>query len=162
VNVMECRENAELLVRYAAGELDGEGRAGLERHLETCAGCREASRRQRAVWNLLDAWAAPAVSADFEANLALRIGRETGWWRRLIEATRPPMIRRGAPIAALAGLAIMVAVFLDRSERVRPAETPAALAEPIRADQQESVVEDMQMLEEFNGLAHPDQADSSM
>jgi anti-sigma factor RsiW len=159
---MECRENAELLVKYAAGELDGESLARFERHLETCAGCREAAAKQRAVWNSLDAWAAPAVSADFEAKLALRIGRETGWWERLLEAMRPAMIRRGVPIAALAGLAITAAVFLDRSASVRPAETPGALVEPIRADQQESVVEDMQMLEEFNGLTHPDPADSSM
>jgi anti-sigma factor RsiW len=37
----ECREWRELLGAYALGHLEGDGRAGLEAHLEGCAGCRE-------------------------------------------------------------------------------------------------------------------------
>jgi hypothetical protein len=37
----ECREWRELLGVYALGHLKGDERAGLEAHLEGCAGCRE-------------------------------------------------------------------------------------------------------------------------
>lgn len=37
----ECREWRELLGAYALGHLEGDERAGLEAHLEGCAGCRE-------------------------------------------------------------------------------------------------------------------------
>ena len=37
----DCREWRELLGAYALGHLDGDERAGLEAHLEGCAGCRE-------------------------------------------------------------------------------------------------------------------------
>jgi anti-sigma factor RsiW len=37
----ECREWRELLGAYALGHLAGDERAGLEAHLEGCAGCRE-------------------------------------------------------------------------------------------------------------------------
>lgn len=36
----ECREWRELLGAYALGHLEGDERAGLEAHLEGCAGCR--------------------------------------------------------------------------------------------------------------------------
>jgi hypothetical protein len=36
-----CREWRELLGAYALGHLEGDERAGLEAHLEGCAGCRE-------------------------------------------------------------------------------------------------------------------------
>ncbi len=159
---MECREYAELLPGYAAGEFDPEARARFERHAEACARCRKALERQRAVWNSLDAWEPPAISPDFDARLAQRIESEATWWERLLRAMRPALIRRGLPIAAAAGLAIMAAVFLDHSGRVKSPEAPGVQVETIRADQQESVVEDMQLLREFNGLAHPDSADSSM
>ncbi|HET8954564.1 MAG TPA: anti-sigma factor [Solirubrobacterales bacterium] len=37
----DCREWRELLGAYALGQLEGDERAGLEAHLEGCAGCRE-------------------------------------------------------------------------------------------------------------------------
>src|SRR5690349_4243117 len=37
----ECREWRELLGAYSLGHLKGDERAGLEAHLEGCAGCRE-------------------------------------------------------------------------------------------------------------------------
>jgi len=37
----ECREWRELLGAYALGHLEGDERAGLEAHLDGCAGCRE-------------------------------------------------------------------------------------------------------------------------
>ena len=159
---MECREYAGLLLQFSAGELDAEGRARFERHLEACAACRAAAERQQAVWSTLDGWEAPAISPDFDSRLASRLERDKSWWARMVESWRPALVRRGLPIAAAAGLAITAAVFLDRSAHVRPPVAPATQIEPIRSDQQDSVVEDMQMLQEFNGLAHPDAADSSM
>jgi len=73
---MECRENTELLPRYAAGELDAESRVRFERHTEACAPCRGAAERQRTLWEALDVWEAPAVSPDFDQRLALRIERD--------------------------------------------------------------------------------------
>ena len=62
---MECGENADLLLEFAAGRLDAEAQARLDRHLEVCPACRELAGGQRAVWAALDAWEAAAGLAGF-------------------------------------------------------------------------------------------------
>ncbi len=158
---MECREIVELLPEYTAGELDPESLARFERHTNACAACRKAAEQQQALWNSLGAWDLPPISPDFDQKLAVRMGSQRTWRERFLTAISPALVRRALPIAAAAGLAVTAAVFLDHSARRTP-QQPGAQLETVRADQQESVLEDMEMLREFNGLAHPDTADSSM
>src|ERR1035438_3982547 len=81
---MECGENADLLLEFAAGRLDEEARMRLERHTEVCPACREFASGQRAVWEALDAWESAPVSPDFDRRLYGRIEREVSWWDRIL------------------------------------------------------------------------------
>ena len=160
---MECGENADLLLKFAAGRLDAEARARIERHMEVCPACREFAGGQRAVWEALDAWESAPVSPDFDRHLYRRIEREVSWWDRVLRPFRPALIRRGLPIAAAAGLALMAGIVVDRSIVVRPAPEKSSIqVESLRPDQVESAVEDMEMLQEINGLVRPDSAESTM
>jgi len=160
---IECEENAELLPAYAAGRLDEESRAKLERHLETCPACRESGGGQRAVWDALGAWEAPPVSAGFDRRLYARIAREVPWWERALRPFRPALIRQGLPIAAAACLLAMAGMAVHRSAHVRPApRNAAAQLEPLRPEQAESALEDMELLHEFNGLVRADSTGPAM
>jgi anti-sigma factor RsiW len=160
---MDCGENADLVLEFVAGRLDAEAAARLERHLEVCPACREFAGGQRAVWEALDAWEAAPVSPDFDRRLYRRIEREISWWDRILGPFRPALVRRGLPIAAAAGLALMAAIIVVDRSAVRPAPRKASIqVESLRPDQAESALEDMQMLQEINGLVRPDSAASSM
>ena len=64
---MNCpmEKSAELLA-FSTHKLAAPEAAPIEQHLETCAACRELVNNQRAVWQALDAWEAPPVTADFD------------------------------------------------------------------------------------------------
>jgi len=80
--------NPEMLVAYAAGELDAATAEAFERHMAECAGCRSVAGEQTALWKALDAWEAPPVSLDFDRRLYRRIDEEAGvsWRQRFSRA----------------------------------------------------------------------------
>jgi anti-sigma factor RsiW len=161
---MICGENADSLMEFVAGRLDAEATARVGLHLETCAACRELAAGQRAVWETLDSWKAAPVSPDFDRRLYARIEREVSWWDRVLSPFRPAMLRWGLPLAATAGLVVMAGVILvDRSGGVRSAPQKASIQlETLRPDQAEGALEDMEMLQEINGVVRPDPAASTM
>jgi anti-sigma factor RsiW len=152
-----CGSDTELLLEYAAGGLDAAGGKAVERHIEECVACRELVAAQRAAWAALDGWEAPPVSADFDQRLYARIAREKSWWNGIWRPFSPGLIRRCLPVAAAAGLALVAVLVLNRPASVPPA-TPAAVrqVEPLRPDQVETAVQDMEILREFDGLVQPD------
>lgn len=102
---------ADELARYALGELAGEERAALERHLEGCAACRrelEALRGDLAVLALSAAGAAPPARA--RARLMEAVAREP----RRAPARRP--FWAWVPLATTTLLAV-VCVFLWTEDR---------------------------------------------
>jgi anti-sigma factor RsiW len=160
---MDCGENEEALMAYAAGGLDQAGRANLERHLAECATCRELVGGQRAVWNALGAWDAPPVSADFDRRLYDRIEREVSWWDRALRPFRPALARQWLPIMAAACLLLAAGVVVHRSADVGPAPQKAsAQLESLRPEQVEGALEDMELLQEFDGLVRPDSTGPAM
>jgi len=161
---MICGEYAETLMEFVAGRLDAEAKARVERHLESCSACRELADGQQAVWENLDAWEAPPVSADFDRRLYARIERDVSWWDRALRPFRPSMLRWGLPLAAAAGLVVMAGVILvDRSAGVRSAPQKASIQlETLRPDQAEGALEDLEMLQAINGVVRPDPAASKM
>ena len=164
MNRMDCGENADLLLEFVAGRLDAEDGSCFERHLEVCASCREAVGGRQAVWEALDAWETPPVSPDFDRRLYARIEREVSWWDRVLRPFRPALMRVGLPVAAAAGLALAAGmIVVDRSTVVTPAPQKASVQlESLRPDQAESALEDMEMLQEINGVVRPDPAASAM
>jgi anti-sigma factor RsiW len=158
-----CRGETELLLEYAAGGLDVAGRKAVARHIEECGPCREFVLGQRAVVAALDGWEAPPVSADFDRRLYARIACQSSWRDRFARFFGPTVVRRGLPVAAAAGLVLVAVLIVNRPASV-PTAPPAAAqrVEPLRPDQMETAVQDMEMLREFSGLVQPDPADSKL
>jgi len=160
---MECGENVDALLEFAAGRLDNEAGARLEAHLETCAACREYVGGLRAVWQSLDAWEAPPVSADFDRRLNARIAQEVSWWDRLLMPFRPALVRRGLPIAAAAVVVVMAGIAVDRSTAVKAVPEKASIQlESLRPDQAERAIQDLELIDEINGPVAPDSGASAM
>ena len=71
IEQLSCQELVELVTDYLEGALPDEERAGLERHLETCDGCRDYVEQMRATVSLTgEARPAPLTPEVEEALLA--------------------------------------------------------------------------------------------
>ncbi len=162
-----CGWNDEALVSYAAGRLDLQDRASVEEHLGVCAACREAASAQAEVWTALESWEAPAVSADFDRRLYARMAAESTWQQRVRRLFRPVLVRRALPLAAAACLTLVAVIAVKHPATQHPA-TPAVTAvtapreEPLRPEQLESALQDMESLQEFNGMIRPDAGQAEM
>src|SRR5678815_527052 len=96
-------QGAELLTGYLAKTLDAAGMAEVDRHIQDCAECRGLV----SVWEKLDEFAAPEVTAGFDARLYARIAAEDAhqpWWRRLLWRPAVPLVAAGA----LLGLGLLM------------------------------------------------------
>jgi hypothetical protein len=102
---------------------------------------------KRSVGPALDLWEAPPVSAGFDRRLYRRIDRDVPWWHFLV---RP---NRFLPVAAAAGLLIAAGIWVAQPG-VTPAPRSAVIELP--ADQAESALREMEMIEEFNRLVRSD------
>jgi anti-sigma factor RsiW len=140
--------NPEVLVGFAAGELDPETARALEQHLTGCAACRSMAAHQTAVWKALDAWEAPAVSPDFDRRLYRRIDEAArfSWWERLTRAFRRMPLRQAVPLTASAGLLLMAGLLLHHPGPIAPA---APRGEVVRANQVERTLDDLDLLRQF-------------
>jgi anti-sigma-K factor RskA len=148
---MECPKNgdgAELIVAYAAGTLDSGDQAAFERHVESCASCRQMAAAQQAVWSALDELSPLPVSSNFDAKLYQRIAQEQqsafwqrGRWQRWFQAEwswRPAM-----PVAA--ACVVLIVAFLVKNSG--PAISPQDQAQPkLQIEQVERALDDMDML----------------
>jgi anti-sigma factor RsiW len=80
----EClnADSAEVLFAYVDGTLEPEQAAALERHTVGCEACRTMVEGQRAVWSVLDQWAAPEISPGFNRKLhaTVEAGPGRGAW----------------------------------------------------------------------------------
>jgi anti-sigma factor RsiW len=147
----ETGQGPEMLLAYSSGELDTETVAAFEEHIRTCAACSEDTAAQQAVWYALDAWEAPAVTADFDRRLYARIEGKVSWWDRFL---RPLLVRRGLPVAA--ALLVIVAAVLVEHPALRPAPPvpESAAVETVAPDQAEHTLQDMETMRELSRLMH--------
>jgi len=158
----EDRENAELLLAHASRKLDAERAAVLEQHIAHCPACREYAAAQFAVWDALDSWGAPEVSADFDRRLYQRIEQEVSWWELMIRPFRP-FVARIVPVAAAACMLIAAGVWLQRPEGTAVAPSgESAQVESLPADQAASALQEMQIMQEFSSVVRADSADPRM
>jgi hypothetical protein len=149
---MNCpieNHNPEMLVAYAAGELDPETARELEQHLAGCAGCGPVAADQAAVWKALDAWQAPAVSPDFDRRLyrSIEAGVRLSWWDRLMHPFGAMPLRQALPLTASAGLLLMAGLLLQHPGGFAPV---APRGESVRANQVESTLDDLDLLRQFS------------
>ena len=153
---MEYRKS-ETLVAYAAGELDRETAAAMERHLEACVACRSLAAEQAALWKTLDIWQAPPVSSDFDRRLERRISDQVRlhWWERLARPFRPMPLRQAVPLFATACLLVIAGFLIHQPDRLAPVHPGG---EVVRADQVERTLDDLELLRQLgtaNQGEHP-------
>jgi anti-sigma factor RsiW len=152
---MECpleqQQKTELLLAYCAGRLDPSAVPVLERHLENCTACKAYVDAQKKVWEALDSWPATQVSPDFDQRLYRRIQAEDGggWRARWLGswlASAPSPVLSLATACAI----VLVAFLLQPPGNLTP---PVEItAENVDIEQVESVLEDMEMLQQLNLL----------
>jgi len=155
---IEDDEGDELILAYGANTLTPQQRIDLERHLGTCASCRERAEAQRAVWTALDAWSPTMVSPDFDERLFRRIANEqpSAWWRQLSPVNWP--WRSTLPVGV--ACAALIAAFLLKNPALR-LETPAQPQPKLQIEQVEHALDDMEMLKQLSIESAPDKANPS-
>jgi len=121
---MTCPRREEV-ERLAVGDLTPAEAAGLNRHLEGCAACREHKEGLRLSWELLDAAPRIAAPADFTERVLARARAEAG--------TRGRIVRLAPWLGAAAAAALVVAIALTRHH-------------PQTADPDREVVENLGLL----------------
>lgn len=157
VNPMRCpietQESAELLLDYCARKLPAEQTALLERHMASCAACREFRDGQALVWEALDSWQATPVSPDFDRRLYARIAEEdkSSWWRRAASTLAPFFARPLIPVTAAACLVVVGGLMLRSPEMAPVAGNEAALTQEV--EQVERTLEDLEMLRTLDLVA---------
>jgi anti-sigma factor RsiW len=152
---MEClkqaKSGAQILLDYCSGALEPAAAAEVERHTETCDGCRQMIEAQREVWETLGQWTAPAVSQNFNARLYARIAQqnETPRWRQWIgRVTRPAVPYALWKPAALATACAVLAVGFLVHVPPRPAvqTSPQMSADRVDIEQVANALEELDVL----------------
>ena len=151
---MATQENLEWLLDYGTTRMAAGDAAALERHLNTCAACREMVAGRRAVDSLLDLWEAPEVSPAFNRQLYQRIQHETSRRDRVWQPFRWLMTWRGIPAAAAAclvaaGLIVTPRMMVERTASV-PQQPPVIRVDAQQPEQVVRDLDDMEMLHNFD------------
>ncbi len=152
----QSQDGARILIEYCAGALDPMHAAEVERHLESCTDCRALVERQTELWEALDCWKAPQVSADFDARLYARIAREQAapswkkWARRIFEPAVPAPFWK--PLASLAAAGAVLAIGLMIQTTPHPARTPQVHADQVDIEQVAKAMDDLDILAPANSM----------
>jgi anti-sigma factor RsiW len=151
-----CADRRETLMLDVYGELPSSGRTAWERHLETCAGCREERRELVRLLEVARAsMTAPALSPKKAEQLRDSITeswvakRPTRWWQGLFVGVRL------GPVPALAAVCLLllalgwfgVREFQTRSLNGRG----ATITERIMVSDVE-VIENLDLLEDMDDI----------
>ena len=164
---LETRENVQLLLDYCTRKLEPESVATLERHIALCGACGEFARKQRAVWEALDAWEAAPVSKDFDGRLYRRIETQVSWWDLLVRPFRSGFRTatwRGTLAATAAACLLLTAGVLLEHPAISPAPAPndVAQVDTVQPEQVERTLDAMEMLNEFSHHVRADGPDSKL
>jgi len=157
---LKTREGAGQLLDFCSGESPA-GAGPLAQHIAHCAECREFASRQQSVWEAMDAWQAPPVSADFDHRLYSRLEAQASWWERLMLSIRRMSWGHtswgGAiPGTAFAGVVLATGVLLLRPDAPpipSRATIEPAKVESIRPEQVQYTLDTMDVLNEFSRQA---------
>lgn len=153
---MKSGENVEYLLDYAAGKLNAELHAQMDRHMETCPACREFAGGQNGVWQVLDSWQPAAISPEFDRKLYERIEQDVSWWTRFMRQLKP-VFGHMVPVAAAAGVMLVAGLIMyhPAAVPVAPAQKSAQI-ESLQPEEVATALDDMEMLREFSHLVRPD------
>jgi hypothetical protein len=145
---IQSGDRKDLLLSHAAGKLNPESAAAIERHAQSCAMCGDFLARQGALWSALDEWEARPAAADFDRRLYRRIEEheQRSWWSRVCA----PLLRPAVPIAATACLLVVAGLIGMGPDRVTPPAPVAGVGQAAEVELVESALEDLDMLRQFD------------
>ena len=146
---MADTRQTETLLAYVSGRLASPAALEIEQHAADCAACAAFLKEQKAVWEALDSWKAPAVSAGFDQGLYRRIeqAEDGGWWSRLRPGWRVPFPRRTLAVAAACAVVLVAVLLQPHAKIIAPGE---ARGEKLDIEQLEKTLEDLDMLQQLN------------
>jgi hypothetical protein len=142
-------QNEEILLDYCDGTLAKEQSARFEAHAAECPECREWIVARRSLWEALDEWRAPELSADFNARLYARIAADQnrGWLATVRAWLKPAW--KPALVTATAGAALAVGLVISRPDVNRQGTgggPSRSTVETVDMDQIEHALEDLELL----------------
>jgi hypothetical protein len=141
---LSCEKTVKDILPYIDGRLQEERRAGVEKHLKTCAPCRLRTDRFRAVSTLLDELPVIEPSTAFDTRVRALLSGEplkSSWLARL----------RFSPRAVFAASSLLLAtVWLGFFER--PSTPALPWSDPKVADEQ--LIQDLPVLEDHDLLSN--------
>ncbi|HUA59450.1 MAG TPA: hypothetical protein VML19_11890 [Verrucomicrobiae bacterium] len=160
---IDSRET-EVLVAYSSGLLEPEKAPVLSAHLESCPACREFVHAQKAVWDALDGFQAPPVSADFNRRLYQQIDQPASWIARLMRSLQESGLRQLVPIAASAGVVLMAGLLLQHNVTAPQAQRQVAVdsIQAIQPEEVENALNEMEALSQLSRHVDAGNADSKM
>jgi len=134
----------EILLDYCSATASPKVVTAVEAHAQACQQCRDLIAAQRGVFESLDQWQAPEVSANFDQRLYARIAEQrpqpfwTAWFNGI--SLWKPALAGGLACAALALVLLMPGPHevprTDASKRI----------EHVDMDQVEQALEDLDLL----------------
>ena len=151
-----------MLLAHSLRELDAKLSAALDEHVRSCAACASFAAAQKSVNEALDLWEPAPVSADFDRRLYRRIEREVPWRGSLARLFRPDGGARWLPVAAAAGLLMAVGLWIGQPGALPPPDSRSAQIEALPPEQAEHALQEMEIMQEFSRLDHPEPAEPRM
>ncbi|MBI3405540.1 MAG: zf-HC2 domain-containing protein [Acidobacteria bacterium] len=145
---MNCERFEPLMIAYMDGRATDAERVEVDRHLLACAACRTRVEEFGRTWNALDEAPTPRVFSAFDARLRARIAAEPQrTWFSWLPAPR---------LAFSAALLVVLAVWVGSRPEVALQDTALNVViaeEQVRAVKGEQVLEDLDVLANFEALA---------
>ncbi|MGA8144497.1 MAG: zf-HC2 domain-containing protein [Candidatus Acidiferrales bacterium] len=143
---MKCEEVSKELIAYLDRRANSAERQEVEKHLESCAGCRARAEEFRKVWNVLEEIPVEEPSLGFDARIRQRIADEPrpSWFRWFVPQPR---------LALSMALLVALCVWVSRMPRENPATATIPVPAVATEQQQYQVIENLGVLENYDVLS---------
>lgn len=145
-------DRIDVLLDYSAGRLDAARTNLLEQHMMECSKCAEFRSGQHRVWQAMDGYMAPPLSADFNRGVWRKIDAAAAepWYRNLGRVLSEGVWKPVFPLAAAVLLVAVGFVSDHRDSKTSAAVVPVTVAE---AQQVQNTLEDLQLLQNLDASA---------
>src|SRR5690349_9773988 len=140
---LQSEESAAVLLEYCAGVGTPATNREIAGHLDECERCRKFCEEQAHVWNALEEWRAPAVTAGFDRRLSARM-TELPFWQRSFDWVRQLSMRPALSVAV--AVLVLAAGALLRQSHTGLQGGRSALVGAADAEQVERALDDVDML----------------
>jgi anti-sigma factor RsiW len=145
-------DQIDLLLDYSAGRLDAARANLLERHMAECSVCAAFEAGQHKIWQAMEEYSAPTISADFNRGVWRKIDAAAAepWYRNLGGLLRDGVWK---PVFPLAVVVLVVAAGFMFDHRNGNASSPVPAVTVAEAEQMQNTLEDLQLLQNLNESA---------